>query len=579
MEQDQFIEQEVQRRLAQNMKRHNEQVAELTSIIADCQNSLIRQHGIIAKLASEPLCFGTLVKVHNSTDANRFSTDDELLVIDQESIHYGKGGKIISGLNNQPVVNDEGKVLVQLTDQVEEWFSVGIEGKGKAQIRLSQKDDGTYAVVSIDGKPWEVRGIPDFDLNPGDPVKVRPDSKQIVSRGYDLDTGIICRVISVSEDGVEVEDKGEKKLVLKPQFEVVAGDRVVVDPSYFIVVKKLPAESNQQYRLSTEMKVDWDQIGGLENAKNQCKEFLEMPFENPELFAHYGVQRDCGALFYGPPGCGKTLLARACASSLARIHGKSAAESGYIYVKGPELLDKWVGNTERKIRDLFEMARDHYKQFGYPAILAIDEADSIMPQRGTRRSSDVADTIVPMFLGEMDGIDENETKANPIVIIMTNRPDIIDPAVTRPGRISKHIKIDRPNEETAFDILQIHSRKTPFAPDTPIKETLIVTCADLFSKGRLLYRINGEHDFTLGDAVNGAMLASIAEIAKMNALWRDLKSGSKGTGVKLEDFRNAVQSMYDKQRGFNHAYDIHDFAESKGIQPSDVKVERCFGAA
>jgi SpoVK/Ycf46/Vps4 family AAA+-type ATPase len=208
--------------------------------------------------------------------------------------------------------------------------------------------------------------------------------------------------------------------------------------------------------------------------------------------------------------------------------------------------------------------------------LAIDEADAIMPQRGSRRSSDMADTIVPMFLGEMDGIDEIQTKENPIVILMTNRADTLDPAITRPGRINRHIKIDRPNELSAMDIMHIHIKDIPFK-DNLMKESIVaIAVSDLFSKSRMIYRVNNEHNFTLGNCVNGAMLANIAEIAKMNALHRDMESKSR-SGLILEDFRQAIQKVYLQQKGINHSYDLQDFAENVGLQPNNLQLDRCFG--
>ena len=263
---------------------------------------------------------------------------------------------------------------------------------------------------------------------------------------------------------------------------------------------------------------------------------------------------------------------------LAKLHGKAALETGYIYVKSPEILDKWVGNSEAEIRRHFDMARQHFHKHGFPAILAYDEFDAIAPQRGTRRSSDVADTLVPMFLGEMDGIDEEETKCNPIIFIMSNRMDIIDPAIIRPGRISRHIRIDRPDLQTAFDIFSIHAANVPFHREDMRQQVLTITCQDIFAKSRLLYRINNEYEFTFANCINGAMLASIVDHAKMQALRRDMKATTQ-TGVTLDDFRAAVQQMYSDQRGLNHSYDLQDFLESKGLQPGSAQIERCFGAA
>jgi proteasome-associated ATPase len=576
MDQQQHIENEVQRRIARITHQHHQEVDDLKARIREMQGGLTKQLAIIQRLTAEPLYFGTLLRKHNTPDPTLFKVNDAIVVVDPDSEHFSQAGRIVS---SDPVVTDEGVVTVELEDANQTVTTFAIGTHGAAQIRLAQKADGTFAVISVDGKPWEVQGIPDLSLDVGEPVKIKADTKQIISRGYDMAAGPICRVLAITEKGVEIEEKGEKRLVVNAKsLPIEEGDRVVVDSGFFIVIEKLERDSRQRYKLTSDLGVTWDEIGGLENAKHQCRQAIELPFKHKDLFAHYKMKKDCGVLLYGPPGCGKTLLAKAAAGAVARLHGKSAVDTGYIYVKSPEILDKWVGNTEAEIRELFERGRRHYRQHGYPAILAFDEFDAIAPQRGTRRSSDVADTIVPMFLGEMDGIDENQTRENPILFVMTNRADILDPAITRPGRISRHIKIERPNADNALDILRIHSDQVPFFKDDTRMTILAVACQDIFSKTRLLYRVNNEHDFTLGDTVNGAMLAAIVQDAKTFAIERDIEANTQ-TGVIMEDFREAVKKCFREQRGMNHSYDLQDFAEKLGIQPKDMQIERCFGAA
>lgn len=575
---DANIELEVQRRLAAEKKALNDEIASQQKIIETCRDNLVRQHNVINRLTGDALIYGTLLRVHNYPDKARFRHQDEVLVVDQKSPHFQRGGVIISGDNDEPVVDEEGFCLVKLNNGAEQRFSIGMEGKAPAQIRLTTKDDGTTAVVNVEGKIWEVRGVPDLSCVEGQTVKVRADNKAIIGTATPFNTGPICQVSTVTEFGVEVLLNNQRHLVRNPKnFPLVENDRIVTDPTMCFIVEKLAKEDLDKYKLDIDFNVNWDDVGGLVSAKQELRELIELPYTHGELLKFYNVKPLRGAVLFGPPGCGKTLLARAAAAAMARQHGKKAAQSGYIFVKAPEILDKWVGNSEAAIRDLFERARKHYRENGFKAILAIDEADAIMSQRGVRRSSDINDTLVPMFLGEMDGISPKDTEENPFVLLMTNRVDTLDPAVVRPGRISAHIKIDRPNEETAIDILDIHTRNMPFRNAAMRLVSLTTAVTDMFSKTRLLYRVNNEHDFTLGHCVNGAMLESVAEKAKKLAFRRDMDSGTM-SGVSTEDLRDAVDAVYHEQKGLNHSYDLADFCESIGVRPDKASFDRCFGS-
>jgi len=212
--------------------------------------------------------------------------------------------------------------------------------------------------------------------------------------------------------------------------------------------------------------VHWDDIGGLEEVKQQLREAVEWPLKHPEYFKEMGIDPPKGILLYGPPGTGKTLLAKAVATE---------SEANFIGVKGPEVLSKWVGESERAIREIFRKARQ-----AAPCVIFFDEIDSIAPRRGQRFDSGVTDRIVNQLLTEMDGLEKLE---GVVVVAATNRPDILDPALLRPGRFDRLIYVPPPDERARLEILKVHTRRMPLAEDVDLadiaKRTEGYTGADL----------------------------------------------------------------------------------------------------
>jgi proteasome-associated ATPase len=309
-------------------------------------------------------------------------------------------------------------------------------------------------------------------------------------------------------------------------FEAEPGARVVLDSSGFLAKENLGKTDNNYVREATT--ITWDDIGGLWDAKEQLQEAIELPMSHPEIFEKYGQEPIKGVLLYGPPGCGKTLLGKATATSIARNFGAQSS-TGFIYIKGPEVLSKWLGESEAKIRQLFAMARDHRDDTGYPAVIFIDEADALLGRRGRGiGGSSISDTVVPTFLAEMDGLDDTGA----VVLLATNRPDTLDPAVIRPGRIDRKIKISRPDRETAADILRIHLRSKPVT--NTLDAVIQYVMEAVFDDNN---RVQGQ---PLSSVLNGAILENIVSRATSFAIKDDISRGSFG-GITHQHFMDAIQ--------------------------------------
>lgn len=260
--------------------------------------------------------------------------------------------------------------------------------------------------------------------------------------------------------------------------------------------------------------INWDQIAGVRSQVERIKEAISAPMMYGKLYKEYGLTPCKGILLYGPPGCGKTLIAKAIASSF--LKGKGITKDSFIYMKGGEMLNPYVGVTENNIKSAFERARRNFKKNGNKSVIFIDEAEALLPARGSRRSSDVETTIVPTFLSEMDGFEDSST----FIILATNYPNQIDPAVIRPGRIDLKIEIGRPNVDDAIEIFDLYLNKTKCASGSLAK----IAAKRLFSSN--------------AKSVSGAIIKNVVDKASLIAIRR----GSHD-GVTEDDLKNAISEL------------------------------------
>ena len=435
---------------------------------------------------------------------------------------------------------------------------------GVRDLELIEPPPPTQTATIVDGGRVVEVAIPKgLELCVGDDVLVVGKTMTIVEIAPPKIGGKISYVRRVIDAQYsEVDCDSAVVVVSNGKFDnIEKGDRVVLNSSGHVIVYNMGKEDSA-FNVESEINVTWDQIGGLVEAKRQMIEAVELPHRHPEIFKFYHKKPTKGILLYGPPGCGKTLLGKAIANSLASIYaGKEGAKqsTGFIYVKGPEILDKFVGVSEATIRQIFQRAKKHKETFGYPAVVFIDEADAIFRKRGSGVSSDVESTIVPTVLTEMDGMEDSGA----LVILATNRPDILDPALVRAGRIDRKIKIERPTPESTVEIFMLNLKHVPLSNGFTVEDLAKLGSEQLFSDERVLYEIKtktrGKFVFTLGDVVNGGMIANIVDQATSIALRRDLEVGGEPQGLKKEDLIAAVDSEESQNRDLNHTDELNEF--------------------
>lgn len=442
--------------------------------------------------------------------------------------------------------------------------------------------DGKRVTVSTSNGIMEVKSNPGVKVNTGDAVLVGAGG--VISKAIEFgdSVGSIQIVTAADPNGswVEIDADGSPRRisVRKQKVPYEIGDRILVDSGNNIAIAN-HGKNQQKFSFSGDTGISWENIGGQNEAIKALREAIELPTQHATLFKKYGKKISSGVMLHGPTGCGKTLLAKAAATSLAKISGKEAKASGFIYVKGPEILDKWVGNTEASIRSLFERARSHKKTYGYPAILFIDECDAILGQRGTDGANNLSATIVPQFLSEMDGLEDSGA----FVLLASNRPDVLDPAITREGRIDRKVAVKRPDMNGAKDILSIHARNKPLKTDLSEDVMIQKVAENIYSNEYALYDVqlkNGARQevsrMHLRDLVNGAMLAAVVDTATGIALLRDISSGKaikdiNPSGITLDDFYTAIKQIFKDNLDTNHDLAILEFAESMKAEVVSVK--------
>jgi proteasome-associated ATPase len=453
-------------------------------------------------------------------------------------------------------------------------------------VFLGTNEDGTIDVFTS-GRKMRVNAAPEIDsdrLVQGTQV-ILNDAMNVVEVLEPDRQGDVVRVKDrLGEDRVVVVGRGDEEMVATLGSSlrgtgVRTGDVLMYDTRSGVALELLPKEEVEELVLEEIPDVSYEDIGGLEGQIEAIRDAVELPYLYAELFREHELEPPKGVLLYGPPGCGKTLIAKAVASSLAEKvaerTGRDDARSYFLNVKGPELLNKYVGETERQIREIFQRAKQHSEE-GLPVIVFFDEMDSIFRTRGTGISSDVESTIVPQLLSELDGV---ETLKNVIVIGASNREDLIDPAILRPGRLDVKIKIERPDGPQARDIMAKYLHPVvPIHPDEIARhgndaqqacyrmiERTIEQMYEPNDRNRFLevtYASGDKEVLYFKDFNSGAMIENIVRRAKKDAIKRFLSTGEKG--VKSEDLYHAIRDEFKENEDLPNTTNPDDWARISG---------------
>ena len=442
---------------------------------------------------------------------------------------------------------------------------------------------GLYRLV-VGGTEYQAAVSPEIleeeTLQPGDQVALN-EGFVAIAKLPKPEQGPIARITTRLTDGqwlITGQAANSETLASNhPDLEtetLKVGDEVILDPNQRVILARLPKRTSGVVIEDDLAQIDWSKVGGQSKVIEEVRKVIEYPILHKDILKTMEYQLPKGFLFYGPPGCGKTLIGRAILSDIIRQlkekESNQDLEGRFIHVKGPEILNMWLGESERKVREIFKKARD-YKEKGQVPFIFIDEAESILGTRQAMRGNNISNTLVPMFCAEMDGI---QSLRDAVVILATNRPDLIDPAILRPGRIDRKIKVGRPNREDCNAILKVYLKPNlpreyenldqmtqPFLDalfkKSPRQEVLVLTLRT--GKLKKLY---------WKDFISGAIIEGIVKRTKEKAIERAIDG--KELKILSKDLTECLETEFTDGNLLPAESNLEDWLQLLDLDPRDV---------
>jgi proteasome-associated ATPase len=453
---------------------------------------------------------------------------------------------------------------------------LGLPPEERTKRKVEPENPGELALIAVGDQEYVVQVDPNLDepkFEIGTRVKIN-EGYAIVGDMGPAENGPVAKIS-------EVMDDGRLRVSSDPQ-----GMQVRMEPFFKVALEMFGGNDSRDYFLDEVPVLPWEKVGGQEEAIEIIKDAIELPLLYPELFERFGKKPLKGILLYGPPGCGKTLIGKATAYNLTKAYNERTGQNlkeYFMLINGPQILNMWLGESERQVREIFAAAREKSKE-GHLVFIFIDEAEALLRTRSSGRMGNINNTLVPQFAAEMDGLIAMQ---NVVVMLTSNRPDYIDPAILRPGRIDRKVKVRRPDKPSARQIFGIYLSETlPYDPnllkaydgDIEKARTELAEQATnhVFRKTadteflEVYTRSGGVETLHYKDLLSGALIESIVERAKDFVIKRSIDVKSSLEGMSFEDLKQAIDAEFKENEIFPKTDNIEDWLKLLDYEPENV---------